>query len=211
MAKNLKNNETAISITPPDMRIIELKIRGISPLSIHRFSQKAKIQMKNAQEAGLTSKSKKARDPKDFEQEYRDAFYISEDGWYGIHAVSFRNAAIGACRAVGYRMTHAKLALFIVHDGIDKEDGTPLVRITDGEPELWIAPVKNSNAGTDLRARPLWRKWGANLRIRYDAGMFTDADVVNLMARAGIQGGIGEGRPSSKLSAGLGFGLFEIV
>jgi len=41
--------------------------------------------------------------------------------------------------------------------------------------------------------------------------MFTSSDVVNLFNRVGAQVGIGEGRPDSKASAGLGFGLFEIV
>jgi len=40
--------------------------------------------------------------------------------------------------------------------------------------------------------------------------MLTEEDVVNLIARVGMQVGIGEGRPDSKASAGLGFGLFEI-
>ena len=40
--------------------------------------------------------------------------------------------------------------------------------------------------------------------------MLSDADIVNLISRVGMQVGIGEGRPDSKQSAGLGFGLFEI-
>ena len=41
--------------------------------------------------------------------------------------------------------------------------------------------------------------------------MLTEEDVVNLMARVGMQVGIGEGRPDSKASAGLGNGLFQIL
>ena len=33
----------------------------------------------------------------------------------------------------------------------------------------------------------------------------------NLIARVGMQVGVGEGRPDSKQSAGLGFGLFDVV
>jgi hypothetical protein len=39
----------------------------------------------------------------------------------------------------------------------------------------------------------------------------SDTDVVNLISRVGLQVGIGEGRPDSKQSAGLGYGLFEIL
>jgi len=56
----------------------------------------------------------------------------------------------------------------------------------------------------------MWRKWGATVRIRYDEDQFTAEDVVNLLLRAGQQVGIGEGRPYSKTSNGLGFGLFKI-
>jgi Fur family ferric uptake transcriptional regulator len=39
---------------------------------------------------------------------------------------------------------------------------------------------------------------------------FSDEDIVNLLYRAGTQCGIGEGRPDSSSSNGLGWGLFEI-
>jgi hypothetical protein len=41
--------------------------------------------------------------------------------------------------------------------------------------------------------------------------MLTADDVTNLINRVGLQVGIGEGRPDSKDSAGIGLGLFEIV
>jgi hypothetical protein len=34
---------------------------------------------------------------------------------------------------------------------------------------------------------------------------------MNLLARVGMQVGIGEGRPDSRESAGIGFGLFRIA
>jgi hypothetical protein len=39
---------------------------------------------------------------------------------------------------------------------------------------------------------------------------FTHQDVANLMTRVGLQVGLGEGRPDSKNSAGMGWGLFQI-
>ena len=58
--------------------------------------------------------------------------------------------------------------------------------------------------------RPLWREWGAMVRVRYDADQFSAEDVINLMNRAGQQIGVGEGRPFSKNSAGLGWGTFVV-
>jgi hypothetical protein len=200
-----------VAITPPDFRHLAIQIRGIAPLVINRFSAKAMEMMKQTQEAGSTARSRKTRESKDFDQLFESAKHVSDDGWEGIHAAAFRNAAISACRACGFKMTHAKLAFSVMQDGFDRVDGAPLVRLTEGIAEQWIAPTRNATGVIDLRSRPMYRQWATTLRIRYDAGMLTDADVVNLISRVGMQVGVGEGRPDSKNSAGLGFGLFEIV
>jgi hypothetical protein len=200
-----------VVITPPDIRIIELQIEGTAPLVINKFSAKAKEIMMATQMAGSTAKSKKNREAKDFEELYNGARHVSTEGWDGIHAASFRNAAISACRAAGFVMTKAKLAIFVEPDGFDADDMTPLVRITKGEPQMVISPCRNATGVIDLRPRPTYFPWAANLRIKYDSGILTDSDVVNLIARVGMQVGIGEGRPDSKQSAGVGNGLFRIL
>jgi hypothetical protein len=200
-----------VVITPPDIRIIQLQIEGTAPLVINKFSAKAKEIMMATQMAGSTAKSKKNREAKDFEDLYNGARHISTEGWDGIHAASFRNAAISACRAAGFVMTKAKLAIFVEPDGFDADDMTPLVRITEGEPQMVISPCRNQTGVIDLRPRPTYFPWAATLKIRYDAGILTDTDVVNLIARVGMQVGIGEGRPDSKQSAGVGNGLFRIL
>jgi len=108
-------------------------------------------------------------------------------------------------------MTRAKLSVFILHDGIDEREGMPLVKITKGTPERNLAPVRLANGNVDIAVRPLWREWQATLRIRYDADQFTLEDVANLLERAGMQVGVGEGRPDSKDSAGIGYGTFTSV
>jgi hypothetical protein len=207
----------AVSIAPLDFRIAEFHIVGLTPLLINRFSQKAILQMMEAQQAGGTAKAKKKREPKDFEQLFEDAKHVSEEGWEGIHAGAFRNGAISACRTCGVVMTRAKLAFSVLEDGIDRVDGTPLVRLLnkagDGPAvaENHIAPTRNATGVVDLRARPMYREWSAKLRIEYDAGMFSLSDLANLITRLGRQVGIGEGRPDSKNSAGIGFGKFTLT
>ena len=203
--------ETLLAISKPNFQLLALTIKGTAPLCINRFSAKAMDIMRQTQEAGSTSRSRKQREAKDFEECFQQAKHVSAEGWEGIHAAAFRNGAISACRACGFKMTHAKLAFRVEADGFDRVDGAPLVKLTEGEAEQWIAPTRNATGVVDLRARPLYREWGATLRICYDAGMLTQDDIVNLIARVGMQVGIGEGRPDSKNSAGLGFGLFEII
>jgi hypothetical protein len=200
-----------VAITPPNFQHLAINLRGTTPLVINRFSAKAMETIRRTQEAGSTARSRKTRESKNFEALFEGAKHVSDDGWEGIHAAAFRNGAISACRACGFKMTHAKLAFMVMQDGFDRVDGAPLVRLTEGAAEQWVAPVRNKTGVVDLRCRPMYREWAATLRIRYDAGMLTADDVVNLIARVGLQVGIGEGRPDSKESAGLGYGLFEIA
>lgn len=206
----MREHEEPITIAAPKFRTVLVRIRGTAPYMQARFSAKAMQAMKAKMQAGSTANSKKNREPRDFDDDFLQAQHISEEGWVGIPAPSFRNACIAACRMVGYKMTHAKMSVFIEADGHDKVDGGPLVRLDAGEPEKTELAVRNETGVADIRVRPMWRKWGADLRIRFDADQFTAQDVMNLLTRAGIQVGIGEGRPFSKKSNGLGYGTFEI-
>lgn len=200
----------AVEIKAPRFEIIELKIEGTAPLVQHKFSQKAKNQIIATQMAGSQAKSRKQREPKNFDEVYKGAMHLSREGWAGIPAGAFRNAMISACRTVGYTMTRAKLAAFVLADGYEEDEGTPLIRIF-GEPERHTAYARNDNGSVDIRIRPMWKEWYAIVRVRFDADMLSATDVANLMMRVGMQVGIGEGRPDSKNSAGMGWGLFTIA
>lgn len=200
----------SVTISAPNFRLITVPIVGTAPYVQNKFSARAKEAFRQKMVEGSQSKKGKKREPRDFEADYRGAMHISEEGWYGIPASCFRNGMISACRTVGFRMTLAKLSLFIEADGFDKDEGLPLVRIKTGEPRKLEMAVRNESGVADIRARPQWREWSADVRIKYDADSFSEADIGNLMLRLGQQVGIGAGRPDSKESAGLGWGLFTI-
>ena len=200
-----------LTISPLNMEVLVVDIEGTAPLLQARFPQKAKEKMREKMAAGQAAKKGTKREPRDFEDDFRQAQHISEDGWNGIAAPAFRNACIDVCRMVGFKMTHAKMSIFVEADGLDVQDGTPLIKIIGGKPEQTEMPVRNATGVVDIRVRPMWRKWGCKLRIRFDADQFTMDDVVNLLARAGEQVGIGEGRPYSKSSNGIGMGTFRIA
>jgi hypothetical protein len=209
-----KRNDEGINIPAPNMRYAQFSIRGTSHLSVNRVSAKVREDMTKKQELGGVSKSRTTRAPKDFQALFQAAQYRDKkDDWAGIHAACFRCAMISACRTVGFKMVLAKLAIFTVADGYDKYSGTPLVRIWGPEPELWIEPVRNASGVFDLRPRPRWNpgEWEMRPRLRWDADLFTLTDITNLLARVGMQVGIGEGRPDSSASAGIEYGLFEIA
>jgi hypothetical protein len=198
-----------LMITAPNFQTVTCEITGVAPFVQLRFPKKVKELLRKKHEAGSTGKKGAKREKRDFNEDYAQSFYQMEGGGFGIPAASFRNAMISACRVAGFQMTKAKLTVFTEADGYDIEDGTPLVKIT-GKPEMVIHPVRNATGVADLRVRAMWREWSAKVRLRFDADMFTVTDVMNLLARVGMQVGIGEGRPDSKSSAGMGWGLFTV-
>jgi hypothetical protein len=198
-----------VRITKPKLKTTTVTIIGISPYVQHKFSQKALNTMQATQEAGQQARGKRVRVPKDFDQVFEAAKHYSKDGWIGIPAPAFRNAMIDACRLIGFKMTLAKLSIFTEADGIDRDEGTPLVRII-GEPRIHKGFARNATGVADIRWRPMWEDWKANLTMTWDLDQFSAEDVLNLLLRAGIQVGIGEGRPSSPNSYGLGWGRFKI-
>ncbi len=199
-------------IAAPNFQVVAFLIRGDSPYVQNKFSEKARKEMHDKQEAGSTAKKGTKRESKNFKKCYEDAMYKSKDGWHGIPAPAFRNACISACRVCGFQMTKAKLSIVCLADGFDPGDGTPLVKITKGKPKYSELPVRNATGVIDLRARPMWDPgWEAVVRLQFDADQFTLQDVTNLLHRVGKQVGIGEGRPDSKQSNGMGWGTFEIV
>lgn len=200
----------SVHIPAPNMQIAEFTLIGTAPYVQARFSEKAINMMAAKMTAGSQAKKGKQREPRDFNADYENAKHVSTDGWCGIPAGAFRKAMISACRLVDFKMTLAKLSVFVEADGIDKVDGVPLVRI-HGDPEINRMHVRNATGVADIRTRPMWKKWTVNLRVRFDQDMFSLKDITNLLARVGIQVGIGEGRPDSKDSAGLGWGTFKIA
>lgn len=209
--KETKKTVESVVVSPPNFKKIKLTLQGTAPLLQARFSEKAKFQMMETMKAGSTAKKGKKRESRDFDEDFKQAMHVSSDGWVGVPAAALRNACIAVCRMVNFKMTHAKMSIFIEADGFDKVDGQPLIKLDAGKPEKNEMPVQLPKGGTDIRVRPMWRNWKLHPVIRYDADQFTEKDVANLILRAGVQCGLGEGRPYSKTSNGMGFGTFEIA
>ena len=199
----------AITISAPNFRVATVRIRGITPLVVHAFSKKARSGMVEGQlTSGAKKKKKEVREP---DQEVIEACHIGQQGGYGFPCSAIRAACIRACSMAGFQMTRAKMSIFCLADDIDRDDGMPLFNLDDGEPEKHEGVVRLANGTAYVAYRPMWREWGATLRLQYDGDQFSLTDVNNLVARAGVQVGIGEGRPYSKSSHGTGWGTFGLV
>lgn len=207
------SEKTAKGLIPaPKFKTVTFTLRGNAPYVSNKFSAEAREMMRAKQAAGSQAKKGGKRDAKDFDRCYRESMHATADGKYGVPASSFRQALVSACRIVGFKMTLAKLALFIKADGIDADDASPLVVFTKGEPSKFEAATQNDTGVADIRVRGKWEPgWEIDLRVEYDADMFMESDVRNLLTRVGLQVGIGAGRPDSKTSCGQGWGTFDVV
>lgn len=204
------SSKESVAIKPPNFQQTTIRIVGTAPFCMNRMSSENRDKMVEKQKSGQRAKKGQMRPPKDFEKIYQGTMHVSTEGWYGIPAAAFRNAMVSACKIVGFAMTRAKLSLFVIHDGLDREDGQPLVKIIQGKPVRRDFPVKLADGSTDILPRAFFDEWVANVKVQWDGDQFSAEDVFNLMSRVGIQVGVGAGRPDSKNSTGMGWGTFRL-
>ena len=180
----------------------KVDIEGISPLVLHRFSEKARKQMRD-KKLGVTGRTRN-REAADPEAEMNAARYLVGDVDY-IPATALKNAIIGAAhKDIGVTKVDVRKSLFIKADAMHP-DGIPLIVLQAGEPRNFEAPVTVGQS-KDLRWRPMWEKWGVSVKmIVATEGLPLDT-LTELNQRAGFGVGIGEWRPEK----GGDFGRFQI-
>lgn len=174
---------------------IVVTITGETPLIVHRFSEKAKRIMLEAMQG-----RKNPKEPKDPVAEFEAAAYRFEDGGYGFPAIGVKAAMVSAGRFYkGVTMVALRQAIFV--KGVIGVDGQQLIRIIGGTPEMGEEPemredvVRVGMSGTDLRYRPTWKEWSAEVEISYFTGMLDRTAILALLDAAGTGVGIGEWRP----------------
>lgn len=203
--------EKSATIPAPRFEVVEFMLTGTAAYVSNKFSAEAREMMRAKQAEGQRAKKGAKREAKDFNKAFRESMHAFPDGTFGIPASSFRQALVSACKIVGFKMTLAKLALFIIADGEDVDDGSPLVRFVAGTPKHFESTTRNATGVADIRVRGKWDAgWQIHLRVQFDADMFSALDVENLLSRVGVQVGIGAGRPDSKTSCGQGWGTFSV-
>lgn len=190
----------AIQLVPLRINTMEVEIEGITPLIVHRWSEKAKKQMLDQQ----TGKTRMKKAPKDPNADYQSARYVLPDGRDAFPAVAFKAAMIGAARHFeGVTMTSLKAALFV--EGIGPEQLVPI----DGKPEMREDTVRIGMGTADLRYRPIYFPWSAKLTVRFVQSSITAESVIALVDAGGL-GGVGEWRPSAPKSYTGSYGQFRV-
>lgn len=211
LAKNKEKSSTPVTITEPRFERAVIKLKSTAPYVQNRFSSRVQKGIQDTmQEGSAKKKVRKAKPPKDFEAAFRDSLHISTEGWYGIPATAFRAAMVDATRLTEQDMIRAKMAIKVIGNGLDKENFEPLVKMKCKPPRMHVERVRIGINSMDLASRGMFDEWSADVEVEWDADIFTASDIVNLMARAGWQVGVGAGRPLSRSSVGRGWGTWSV-
>lgn len=184
--------KTPMDIPSLDIRLMTVKIIGDSSLIVHKFSEKTKRQMADKQ----TGKASQGRQFKDPEEEFENSLHRLPDGGYGFPAIAFKCAAVTACTSLNKTLTKtaARQAFHVMGDMV-RIEGTPKPR----QDMVRVGPSKSA----DIRYRGEFLTWSCMLEIRYNARVFSAAQIVNLLNTAGFGVGIGEWRPEKNGQNGL--------
>lgn len=189
----------ALQLKPITPKKVQFRIRGISPLIVHAWSEKGLRQMRMTA-AERKKQPKLKRDP---QQEAMDAMYLTDDGKPGVNMLSVKASLIGAAhKDLGIEKTLVRKALFLPQDAYSANLVGELIA---GEPEIREDIVRVGANQTDLRYRPEWKQWAVDVVVEIDSDLLSEQDVINLVNRAGFSVGIGEWRPEK----GGEFGRFE--
>ena len=193
-----------VSVSRPNLMVSQFKVKGLSPLISHKWSEKAKKEMRDKQTKKKLA-PKQAKDPK---AEFESSLYLLSNGThpkgpYGFPAVAFKAAAVRAAKQVdGMNMTDARSLFYI-----EPDDGD-LVKIDSPKPPVMREDMVRLNGkSADIRYRGAFIDWSVLLNVRYNADVISQEQLLNLFELAGFSCGIGEWR----MEKGGTFGTFTLL
>lgn len=185
--------EPIVDLPAPDIRLLRLPVVGTSPLICHRWSEKAKGEMRAKQ----MKRAKTAKEAKDPEEDYRASLYEHPDGGYGFPSIAFKAAMVRAGTYQDLKMTFLRGAFHVLGELVPIE-GTPRSRED---------MVRVGQGVADIRYRGEFAQWSTLLPIRYNARVISAEQIANLAQEAGFAVGVGEWRPERDGN----YGTFEVV
>ena len=192
--------QTQVEIKEFSIKQVTVPITGISPLIVHAWSEKSKKMITDKQSGTAKNKKHEIRKP---EEDYENAKHKSVSGFDGFPAAGFKAAMIRASKSLGMVMKDTQTAFFINADC----EQTQLVRIY-GDVSLRTDMVKVGMGASDIRYRPEYKNWYAELKIEFNEGVLSLNQIFQLVKAAGFFCGVGEMRPEK---GKFGFGRFKLT
>lgn len=181
---------------------LKVTIRGMSSLIVHAWSRKTLEEMLASQQMTKEEKklAKTKRGAKDPQSDFEGARYFV-GGKHYFPTVAVKKAMVDAGYALGISRAVVRQAIFIVGDYFEIKHDLCVKR----EDTVRVGPFTNRTA--DLRYRPEYQGWSADLEFELRHDMIDKANFLALLQNAGFSVGIGEWRPQRDGQ----FGRFEVV
>lgn len=201
MATAKKRDPMHIEVPELAIHTLTMRIVGTAPLVLHAWSEKAKRMIQEAQSGKPKQGSKKNREARDPEADFKGGMYLTQDGRPGIPARLFKASAVAAANDVGAFKTTMRRVFFV--------EGTILPLEAD-EPVMREDFVRLESGVADIRYRPCWEKWAVTISVKYNSSVISAAHLINLFRTAGFACGVGEGRPNSPKGIGMNWGTYAV-
>lgn len=201
-----KKEETIVEIKPLDIKRVNIRIVGDTPLIVHRWSEKAKKEILDKQMKTTKTKGKDARDPyDDFIQSLYwlenkpeistpDAFEeaVKNGAKWGFPT----NAIKQAGNSAAYRLGWVKNQMSLRSTYFITSEYGELAEIKGSIPRMREDSVKIGMGTSDLRYRGEFENWYMDLTLEYNAsGDITLEQILNIINVGGYGCGLGEWRP----------------
>lgn len=196
----MNKQKQVVEVVDFAIKEVVIPVVGISPLIVHAWSEKSKRMISDKQAGKAKNKKHEIRDPDD---DYEQAKHISPLGWDGFPAAGFKAAMIRGAKMIGMVMKDTQTAFFIRADC----EETQLVRI-HGESRMRTDMVRVGMGSSDIRYRPEYPTWYAELTIEFNEGILSLDQIHQLVKAAGYGCGIGEMRPEK---GKFNYGRFKLA
>lgn len=207
-----------VAIKPIEMNVVEITIKGDTPIIMHAWSEKAKRMMLEAQTGKAKGKKKELRNPvEDFinsmywlteaPTEYTEEAFekaIENGARFGFPVTAFKQAAISAA----YRMKWVKDKMGLRGAFFIESDCDDMIEIKSDTPIMREDMVKIGMGTADLRYRGEFRNWSATFKVKYNInGEFSLENILNIINAGGQVCGVGEWRPERDGQ----FGMYHVA
>ncbi len=201
-----KMTETTVNITPLDIKKVNIRIVGDTPLIVHAWSDKAKKMMLDNQTGVTKTKAKEKKDPfadfmdsmywitekpsKSTPEEFAKA--VKKDAKWGFPVGAIKQAANSAA----YRLKWVKNQMELRGTYFLESEYGDLGEIKGSIPEIREDMVRVGMGTADIRYRAEFKDWYMDFILEYNAsGGMTLEQIINCINAGGYCCGLGEWRP----------------
>ena len=200
--KKATTESVAIEIPQLKMETAIIHVKGDTPLIVHKWSEKAKKEIRDKQMKKATTK-KEAKDPV---ADFIDTLYwldgepedktleefeqaMANGARFGFPATGFKQAAIMGAYRLGadIKTTVAKAAIIIPAEYIEIKGKAVTMR----EDMVKIGGISKV---ADIRYRAQIEDWEADIPVKYVSSVMSLEQVINLFNMGGFACGVGEWR-----------------